>query len=68
MNTSTKSILTISHQVASQQQMPEDYVDTKDERVDSFYVHRFYHTDWRDPDNTICLWTQASGGKKARLI
>jgi CMP/dCMP kinase len=26
----------IVHQIASQQQMPEEYVDTKDERVDSF--------------------------------
>jgi len=26
----------IAHQIASQQQVPEEYVDTKDERVDSF--------------------------------
>jgi cytidylate kinase len=68
MNTSTKSMLTISHlygsggsliardlgrrlhwavwdkeivhQIASQQQVPEAYVDTKDERVDSFIKRR----------------------------
>src|SRR5262249_52462487 len=68
MNTSAKSMLTISHlygsggsriardlgrrlnwavwdkeivhQIASQQQVPEAYVDTKDERVDSFIKRR----------------------------